>query len=75
MYGDSAYPVSSVLLSPFIKTTLTPEEMSSNIAISARECVEWDLPMFYSCGGIKQIREARSYFLDCWCSCTECQLS
>jgi len=46
MYGDSAYPVSSVLLSPFFKATLTLEEMSSNIAISARECVEWDFLMF-----------------------------
>jgi len=52
MYGDSAYPVSPVLLSSFVKATLTPQEMSSNIAISARECVEWDLLMFYGCGGI-----------------------
>ena len=42
LYGDSAYPVSSVLLSPFLKANLTKEEMAWNVAMSARrECVEW----------------------------------
>jgi len=42
LYGDSAYPISSVLLSPFLKADLTAEERAWNVAMSARrECVEW----------------------------------
>jgi hypothetical protein len=42
LYGDSAYPISSVLLSPFVKLNPTEDEKQWNICMSARrECVEW----------------------------------
>ena len=42
LYGDSAYPLSSSLLSPFSKLRLTSEEKAWNKVMSTRrESVEW----------------------------------